>query len=191
MLHRDLLGADLFYELFSYYFGSQSAKLTLHRQKCSPKTCIIYGWSCYLLWFAVAGQLHSDSSQVGSVDEGQEGRAGSASKHILLILRSLIAPHLRTWEEEEEEETVGWRRHEASLRTRSFLQFTNTKTYFYTNTEKPPVCLFSLISHLKNKTQSYFRNTTTLMEYDELTNNPSSVVNANILNGYLRYYEKV
>lgn len=71
----------------------------------------------YLLWFAVAGQLHSGSGQVGSVDEGQESRTGSSSEHILLILRSLIAPHLWRQREEEEEE---WRqqltKHQASLK---------------------------------------------------------------------------
>ena len=81
--------------------------------------------ACYLLWFAVAGQLQSDSSQVGGVGEGQEGGTGSSSKHILFILRSLVAPRLRAQDEEkekEEEEEEGeegrgeWRRHRASLR---------------------------------------------------------------------------
>lgn len=61
-------------------------------------------WCSYLLWFAGTGQLHRDSGQVGSVSEGQEGRAGSSGEHILLVLRRLIAPHLRTQEEEEEAE---------------------------------------------------------------------------------------
>lgn len=65
----------------------------------------------YLLWFAVAGQLHGDSWQVGSIAEGQKSRTGSASKHILFILTSLVAPNIRRLEEEEEEEE-GWKRHE-------------------------------------------------------------------------------
>lgn len=81
----------------------------------------------YLLWFAVAGQLHCDSRQVGSVGEGQEGRTGSSSKHILLVFRSLIAPHLRTQEEEEEEEGRGaWTRHWATETNEIFLRVRGT-----------------------------------------------------------------
>ena len=61
-------------------------------------------WCCYLLRFAAAGQLQSDSSQVGSVSEGQEGRTGCRSKHILFDLRSLVSPRLRTQDEEDEED---------------------------------------------------------------------------------------
>lgn len=75
------------------------------------------------MWFALAWQLHSDSGQVGSVGESQEGRARFSSKHILLILGSLIAPHIRTQEEEEgkEDGRGGWRRHSASLRIKKVL----------------------------------------------------------------------
>ena len=51
----------------------------------------------------MTGQLQSDSSQVGSVSEGQESRTGRLSKHILLKLRSLVTPHLREQDEEDEE----------------------------------------------------------------------------------------
>lgn len=83
-----------------------------HVTKLKSK-CLLSGCSGYLLWFAVAWELHCDSSQVGGVGKGQESRAGFPSKHILLILRSLVAPHLKTQEEEEQEEDGrgGCRRH--------------------------------------------------------------------------------
>lgn len=59
--------------------------------------------------FAVTGQLQSDSSQVGSVSEGQEGRTGCQSKHILPKLRSLVTPHLRAQDEQDEEDEEGER----------------------------------------------------------------------------------
>lgn len=111
----------------------------------------------YLLWFAEAGQLHGNSSQVGSVGEGQKSRTGSFGKHVLLILRSLITQHLRTQEEEEEEERRGkWIRH-----------------------EKTPVCLPCIISDLENEV--YFQNIVAVMESEELTKDLLSVVNTNML----------
>lgn len=80
----------------------------------------------YLLWFAVAGQLHGDSGQVGRVGEGQKSRAGFSRKHILLILGSLEAPQLTTQQEEEDEDerrraSGGRGRHLASVKTRAQL----------------------------------------------------------------------
>lgn len=61
----------------------------------------------YLWRFAVARQLHGNSCQVGSVGEGQEGRTGSSSKHVLLIFRSLVAADLTAQDEKEEKEEKG------------------------------------------------------------------------------------
>ncbi|TNN80068.1 hypothetical protein EYF80_009720 [Liparis tanakae] len=67
----------------------------------------------------MAWELHCDSRQVGGVGEGQESRAGFPGKHILLILRSLVAPHPKTPKEEEQEEDGRGGFYEGRLETRS------------------------------------------------------------------------
>lgn len=76
-----------------------------------------------LLGLAVARQLHRHSRQVGGVGEGEEGSAGASSEHVLLHLRSLVAPPARTQQEQQEElgEEVGgaaWRSHGGAVRPR-------------------------------------------------------------------------
>lgn len=81
-----------------------------------------------LLWLAMARQLHGDSGQICGVGEGEEGGAGASGEHVLLHLRSLVAPQPGTKEEqrEQQQEQVGsgaWRRHGGATLTTEMFQY--------------------------------------------------------------------